>query len=109
MHGMLMNLAGQFQRGIVEAQKDDIKDELPPSLVPKTKVELAGLKQSMAGLDLSLGDGWQGDVKEELKKANDCFQSANAFLTKFTKKLRDAAKELDEQFLAREMKGERND
>ena len=107
MHGMIKILIGEYEEDIKEAEKEPMKDELPPSLVPKCKVELAGLRQSMAGLDLSLGDGWQGDVKDELKKASDCFKSANTFLAKFTKKLRDAAKELDEQFLERSMKREK--
>ena len=107
MRGMLEDLAGRYEYGIEQAEKDDIKNELPPSLVPKTKVELAGLRQSMAGLDLSLGEGWQGDVKEELKKASDCFKSATAFFTKFTRKTREAAKELDEQWLERQVKREK--
>ena len=94
MHGMIKILIGEYEEDIKEAEKDEYKDELPPSLVPKCRIEMAGLKQSMAGLDLTLEDGWQGDVKEELKKANECFKAAEKFYSKFSKKLLAAAKEL---------------
>ena len=97
MHGMLKVLAGEYEEDIKEAEKEEYKEELPPSLVPKCKVEMAGLRQSMAGLDLCLEDGWQGDVKDELKRANETFKVAEKFYAKFSKKLRDAAKELDLQ------------
>ena len=90
-------LAGDYETDIKEAEKPEYKDELPPSALPKSKIELASLKESMAGLDLTLGDGWQGDVKDALKKANECYKAANAHYVKFSKRLREAAEEVDLQ------------
>ena len=100
--GQIRVLAGEYETDIAEAEKPEYQDELPPSVVPKSKIEMAGLKQILAELEMAMGEGWTGDAKEAIQKATACYKAANTHYDKFSKRLREAAAGLDLQHIKRE-------
>ena len=100
--GQIRVLAGEYETDIAEAEKPEYQDELPPSVVPKSKIEMAGLKLMLAELEMAMGEGWTGDAKEAIQKATACLKAAIAHYAKFNKRLRQAAAGIDSQHIKRE-------
>ena len=96
----VQNLVSDFEQCIAEGEKSDYEEELPPSLIPKSKIELASLKGLLAAITLVLAEGWRGDCKEELAKVTSCLKSATAQMQKLRKGLKTAGEELDSAALA---------
>ena len=96
----VQSLVSDLQEGIAEAEGEDYEDELPPSLIPKSKIELASAKGLLAAITLVLAEGWRGDCKEELAKVASSLKSANLQMQKLRKCLKAAGDKLDNAALA---------
>ena len=96
----VQNLVSDLDQGIAEGEGEDYEDELPPSLIPKSKIELASAKGLLAAITLVLAEGWRGNCKEELAKVASSLKSATAQMQKLRKGLKAAGDELDSAALA---------
>ena len=90
-------LREEFEADVVEAEKPEYAQELPPTLVPRSKIELASVKEHLAELELLLSPGWLGDPRDAIAKAGLAQKSGSAAHMKLTKRLRDASLELERE------------
>ena len=96
----VQNLVNDLLQGIAEGEDEDYKDELPPALIPRSKIELASAKGLLAAITLVLAEGWRGNCKEELAKVSSSLKSASLQMQKLRQCLKAAADELDSAALA---------
>jgi hypothetical protein len=94
------SLVSELEQDISEGEGDEYGDELPPSLIPKSKIELASAKGLLEAITLVLAEGWRGNCKEELAKVASPLKIASAQQQKLSKLLKAAALELESASLA---------
>ena len=70
--GRLRELIATSMAGLEESVQDagsgKYDEELPPSLLPKCRLQIVSMKEMSATLDLLLSEGWRGDANQSLQE-----------------------------------------
>ena len=70
--GRLRELIATSMAGLEESVQDAASgkydEELPPSLLPKCRLQIVSMKEMSANLDILLSEGWRGDANQSLQE-----------------------------------------
>ena len=61
------SMAG-LEESVQDAASGKYDEELPPSLLPKFRLQIVSMKEMSANLDILLSEGWRGDANQSLQE-----------------------------------------
>ena len=57
-----------LEESVQDAARGKYDEELPPSLLPKCRLQIVSMKEMSANLDILLSEGWRGDANQPLQE-----------------------------------------